>query len=119
MIGIYIGFGLMTLAALLALYENRRIRKVLYKSIELNREQNKHIEEQLAHRLSEIFSRSSKAEIEETTAGIPPKFTVYRKGYGDTRHEIISFYYNPADPDDRDYKRIHAEEVAEMLNERL
>lgn len=118
MIGIYIGFGLMTLAALLALYNNRRLRKVLQKSIELNREQSEHIEEQLAHSLSEIFSRSNKAEIEETTAGILPRFTVYRKGYGDMRHEIINFYYNPADPDDRDYKRICAEELAEKLNEK-
>ncbi len=28
------------------------------------------------------------------------------------------YSYNPCDPDDREYKRIHAEEVAEKLNEK-
>lgn len=32
--------------------------------------------------------------------------------------QIKAFSYDPSDPDDREYKRIHAEEVAEKLNEK-
>ena len=32
--------------------------------------------------------------------------------------QIKTFSYDPSDPDDREYKRIHAEEVAEKLNEK-
>lgn len=31
---------------------------------------------------------------------------------------VMRLKYDENDPDDRDYKRIHAEEVAEMLNEK-
>ena len=30
----------------------------------------------------------------------------------------LCYSYDPSDPDDREYKRIHAEEVAEKLNEK-
>lgn len=117
MIGIYIGFGLMTFAALLALYGNRRLTKALARANDLIKAQSEIANEQFRYRVSEIVSRLGKAEIEETTKGILSEFTVYRKGFGDLRHEIASFHYDPSDPDDRDYKRICAEELADALNE--
>lgn len=44
-------------------------------------------------------------------------FVVGREG----RHGltiISAIEYNPNDPDDKEYKRIHAEEIAEILNEK-
>lgn len=38
---------------------------------------------------------------------------------GDGSVSLFCYSYNPCDPDDREYKRIHAEEVAEKLNEKL
>lgn len=40
----------------------------------------------------------------------------------DTEDGSVSTFcysYDPSDPDDREYKRIHAEEVAEKLNEKV
>lgn len=45
-------------------------------------------------------------------------FNVYMQGrYG--RYPVKRIFYDPDDPDDREYKRIHAEEVAEILNEKV
>lgn len=44
-------------------------------------------------------------------------FNVYMQGrHG--RYPVKRIFYDPDDPDDREYKRIHAEEVAETLNEK-
>ncbi len=44
-------------------------------------------------------------------------FNVYMQGrYG--RYPVKRIFYDPDDPSDREYKRIHAEEVAETLNEK-
>lgn len=64
-------------------------------------------------------SMCGNAEIEEIVAdgnNSLPYFSVYRMALGE-KFPVKIFYYNPDDPDDRDYKRICAEEVAEMLNE--
>lgn len=37
---------------------------------------------------------------------------------GDGSVSLFCYSYDPSDPDDREYKRIHAEEVAEKLNEK-
>lgn len=59
----------------------------------------------------------SEAEVVEENLGVLPCFRVVRKGFENTI-EVKRYHYIPSDPDDRQYKRIHAEEVAEKLNER-
>lgn len=45
------------------------------------------------------------------------RFEVFRGGkYGSIIISVIE--YDPCDPDDKEYKRIHAEEIAEILNEK-
>lgn len=63
-------------------------------------------------------------------ASVIPTFTVWvRENYRDHSYEVYvkssgnffilrRYTYDPADPEDRDYKCIHAHEVAEMLNEK-
>lgn len=62
-------------------------------------------------------SLHSKATVTEVTDGFAPCFVVSRKGVCD-EIEVARYYYSPGDPDDREYKRIFAEEMAEKLNER-
>lgn len=62
-----------------------------------------------------LAAQSSPAEIEETE--YPSMFEVVRK-QDDAKVVCKTIYYDPSDPDDREYKRIHAEEVAEILNEK-
>ena len=59
----------------------------------------------------------SEAKVVEGALGTRPFFRIVREGFEDSI-EVKRYYYIPDDPDDREYKRIHAEEVAEKLNER-
>lgn len=61
--------------------------------------------------------KQGKAEVAEKTELCVPCFDVFYRGKLDN-YLVKRFFYDPEDPDDRDYKRIHAEEVAEMLNEK-
>lgn len=70
-----------------------------------------------AREIAEILSRTAPACIEERTGGLVPCFAVYREVYHE-KIDLLYVYYEPLDPDDREYKRIHAEEVADKLNER-
>lgn len=63
-----------------------------------------------------MTSLYSPAKVEERQA-LVPYFAVYREGVTD-KVDIARYHYNPEDPDDREYKRIHAEEVAEKLSEK-
>ncbi len=45
------------------------------------------------------------------------KFNIYMQGQHG-KYTIKTVWFDHNDPDDREYKRIHAEEVAEMLNEK-
>lgn len=61
----------------------------------------------------------AKAEVEERI-GLYPCFAVYREDdYYKLKHDVRRYYYSTDDRDDRDYKRICAEELADMLNEKL
>lgn len=62
-------------------------------------------------------SLHSKATVTEVIDGFTRWFVVSRNGICD-KIAVARYYYSPNDPDDREYKRIHAEEVAEKLNER-
>lgn len=111
-----IGFGLMTVAAVVLYVANRRLIKALRKSADCLESANFLIGKFGADRIDAELSFMRKAEVEERKEPIP-HFAVYRKGLSE-KHNIIRVGYDPSDPDDRDYKRIHAEEVAEKLNEK-
>ena len=79
--------------------------------------QDKVIENYAAYKVAVRASIVADAHTEECSGDREPYFSVYRISAG-TKIEIKRVYYDPSDLDDRDYKRIHAEEVAEKLNER-
>lgn len=111
-----IGLGLMTVAVIAELIAFRRLRK----QIEAVDEDSRHVAETaikyILKELDRNVSLFHEAKVEERFVPIP-HFAVYRKGLTE-KHDIIRVGYDPRDPDDRDYKRIHAEEVAEKLNEK-
>lgn len=111
-----IGFGLMTVTTVVLYVTNRRLIKVLRKSADCLKSANFLIGKFGADKIDRDLSIMRKAEVEERTEPIP-HFAVYRKGLAE-KHDIIRVGYDPSDPDDREYKRIHAEEVAEILNEK-
>lgn len=106
---IHIAFWIMTACATCLAVMNQRLYKALCKT----RQQLKHLTDL---NLEEITSRTREAKVDELTTPTP-RFVVYRQGYN--KHFVIEAYtYNPDDPFDRDYKRIHAQEVADKLNEK-
>lgn len=111
-----IGFGLMIVAVVVLYMANRRLIKALRKSTDSLKSAEFLIGKSGADKIDVELSLMRKAEVEERTEPIP-HFVVYRKGVI-KKHDVIRVGYDPKDPDDRDYKRIHAEEVAEILNER-
>ncbi len=124
----WIGFGVMAVAAIVAMILNRRLRKLLdidkdlletdSELIERLREKNKELNDLIslmaAQNLDLVSSTHNPAEVEELEDY--SMFHVYRMG-GDTKFTVKRVPYDSTDPDDRDYKRIHAEEVVEILNE--
>lgn len=106
---IHIAFWIMTACAICLAVMNQRLYKELCKT----RQQLKHLADL---NLEEIASRTREARVDELTTPIP-RFVVYQQGYN-KRFVIEAYTYNPADPFDRDYKRIHAREVADKLNEK-
>lgn len=111
-----IGFGLMTVAAVVLYINNRRLIKALRMSKDCLESAKFLIGKFGADKIDAELSLMRKAEIEERTEPIP-HFAVYRKGLT-KKHDVICVGYDPKDPDDRDYKRIHVEEMAEKLNEK-
>lgn len=112
----WISYGLMTVAAVVLYITNRRLIKALRKSADCLKSANFLIGKFGADKIDRDLSIMRKAEVEERTELIP-HFAVYRKGLTE-KHDIIRVGYDPKDPDDREYKRIHAEEIAETLNEK-
>lgn len=111
-----IGFGLMTFAASFALTANRNLLKALRRSNETLDSFRNLIGSYGADKIDRDLSLFHKAEVEERMEPIP-HFAVCRTGVT-KKHDVIKVAYDPADPDDREYKRIFAEERAEMLNEK-
>lgn len=112
----YIGFGLMTVAAATALITNRKLRKL-----------NKDLSETLETTSSALGTCAlSKLELqqlpntetfmEERSEPIP-HFAVYRKGLTE-KIDLLHIGYNLNDPDDREYKLIFAQERVDALNEK-
>lgn len=123
MILMYIGFGLMTAVAVVAITLNFRLIK---KSREL-KEENEAISEALGVTSSALdVCALSKLELqqlpnkecfmEERTEPVP-HFAVYRKGLTQ-KIDLLHISYKADDPDDREYKRIFAQERVDALNEK-
>lgn len=106
---IYIGFGLMTSVAVFAALSCLRLEKAL-------RETRSRLRWLEADEIDRSVAFTHKALVRELSFPLP-HFAVYRKGISEN-HDIIRIAYDPSDPDDREYKRIHAEEVAATLNYR-
>lgn len=112
----YLGFGLMTVAAIVAISLNVKLTK-----------KNKALEEALGA-TADVLARTSvyavdlqqlpntESFMEERTEPAP-YFAVYRKGLTG-KIDLLQIGYNADDPDDREYKRIFAEERVEALNEK-
>lgn len=113
---IYIGFGLMAVGAITALIINARQRRLIKKLIDASKGLSEIAADAVMFRTAHDLSQLSKAEVEERTDGILPYFAVYRKGLGE-KIDVLRIAYNPNDPDDKEYRRIFAQERADMLNE--
>ncbi|MBD5223882.1 MAG: hypothetical protein HDS71_07545 [Bacteroidales bacterium] len=112
---IYLGFGLMTVAAVIAVTLNFKLIK---KSRELRKELEYKTSELKGYTLCKCELRQLpffKTYMEERTEP-RPHFAVYRKGL--TRKiDLLWIGYKANDPDDREYKRIFAQERVDALNE--
>lgn len=130
------GLGLMTVAVVVLYITNRRLIKMLksashalkaadealkdtrtklsnaYVRIEAK---DMHIDYLNRERVNRILSGLNKAEVEEDLE--EHCFLVLRKRQK-RLYRIACYHYDPNDPDDRDYIRIHSEEVADKLNEK-
>ena len=120
---IYFGFGLMTAVAVTAITLNFRLIK---RNREL-KEDNEDLVETLdvtssalgVYALSKLELRqlsNTETFMEERTEPIP-HFAVYRKGLTG-KIDLLHIGYKADDPDDREYKRIFAQERVDALNEK-
>ena len=115
-----IGFGLMTVAVVALYVANHKLIKSLRKVNDLLKETNEKLKEANAelktvreYELEYLDSIHNRVTVVERIG----YFSIFRESKSG-RILITRYYYDPNDPDDRDYKRIHAEEVAEILNEK-
>lgn len=113
---ITVGFLVMTGTTAVALLLNRRLVSRLRKHTRNMREMTEIFSEAQNFKTDVMTSLYTAAKVEERQTPAP-YFAVYRDGVTH-KVDIAHIYYNPADSADREYKRIHAEEVAEKLNER-
>lgn len=110
-----IGLGLITVAVIAELIAFRRLRK----QIEEIGASSAHVAEVTSSHIWKDIDRSlslfNKAEVEER-AEPAPHFAVFRRGAME-KHNVLTVGFNPNDPEDKEYKRIFAQERADMLNE--
>lgn len=68
--------------------------------------------------LTDLLALPTKAAVmeEDEETG---HFTVCRYGDSGLRYKILSIPYDRNDPEDREYKRVCAEDVVEMLNQKI
>lgn len=110
-----IGFGLMTVAVIAELIAFRRQRKQIE---EIGASSARVAEIASRHILKDIdrsISLFNKAGVEEC-AEPAPHFAVFRRGVTE-KHNVLTVGFNPNDPEDKEYRRIFAQERADMLNE--
>ncbi len=116
----YIGLGLMTAVAAVLFAANKRLIKSLRKASDSLKETNEKLKvvckenEDLRNFKDEYLdSINNPATVVEGQG----QFSVYRE-CGSGRIFVANYFFNPSDPDDREYIRIHTGEVAEKLNEK-
>lgn len=109
----HIGFGLMTVAAVVALIGNRKLIKALRKASDSLKEANEKLKTAHELEIEYLDSIHNRVVVVERVG----YFSIFRECKSG-RILITRYYYDPNDPDDREYVRIHAEEVADKLNEK-
>lgn len=112
----HVGFWLMFGCAVASIIHNQRLIRRLRRAEKNLQKAEAVIAEELSLRSEIIMSRMSQAHVEERTEPLP-HFAVYRMGISE-KIDVLYVGFNPNDPDDKEYKRIFAEERAEMLNEK-
>lgn len=116
MILIYISLGLAFITAVALSMANRTLSARLNEAKGFIDAQNRRLEEYAEKEEAHEFSLMSEAEVEERTYPVA-HFVVYRTWRGRVS-VVLRVGFNPDDPDDKEYRRIHAKEVAEKLNEK-
>lgn len=117
MILLKIGFGLMTVAATTLWLLNRRLLRQKDRLVKDNRTLSDMTSNLMSYKTGADLNHMLRACVEERALPTP-HFSVCRRIDKHHRLCLMKIDYNPADPDDREYKRIFAEERAEMLNEK-
>lgn len=114
---IHLGFGLMTAAAITLWILNRRLSRQLRSAVNDSRMLSEMLQDLMTYKTGTDLNHMLRAYVEEQAHPMP-HFSVCRRIDRHHRLCLMKIDYNPADPDDREYKRIFAEERAEMLNEK-
>lgn len=119
----YFGSGLMTVVAVTAITLNFKLIK---KNRKIN-EDNKNLKDAINYSTSALAACAlSKLELQqfpntetfmEDRSEPIPHFAVYRQGLTE-KIDLLHIGYKTDDPDDREYKRIFAQERVDALNEK-
>lgn len=112
----WISTFLSTLSAVLAIGCVLMVRRCI-RERKMRREALSEAVDGTQFKINVIVSATSTAEVEDRPNSPCPYFAVFRRGISE-KIDVKRFYYNPSSPDDRECTRIHAEEVAEKLNEK-
>lgn len=112
----YFGFGLMTVAAVTAITLNFKLNKK-NKALEDALEATSSALAGLAPCVADFGTLSNTETFMEERSEPIPHFAVYRKGLTE-KIDLLHIGYNVNNPDDREYKRIFAQERVDALNEK-
>lgn len=116
MILIYFGFGLMTVAAVIAITLNFKLNKK-NKTLEDALEATSSGLAALSPYVADLGTLANTETFMEERTEPAPHFAIYRKGLTG-KIDLLQIGYKADDPDDREYKRIFAEERVDALNEK-
>ena len=116
MILIHIGFGLMTIAAATAIVLNQRLRQLNKRLLGVLETASETLSD-VVPALADLTTLSNTETFMEERKEPIPHFAVYRKGIVG-KIVLLQIGYKPNDPDDREYKRIFAQERVDALNEK-
>ncbi len=111
---ICISLALTTVFAAVLSVGNRRLRKELKKENASLASKKETIDAMWKYSCDRRDSLARKVEVEERRDSLC--FALYRQGRRD-KYDVLIVRYNPHDPGDREYKQLHAQEVADKLNE--
>lgn len=116
MILMYFGFGLMTAAAVTAIILNFKLIKK-NRSLERAVDATANVLVGTSLCAVDVQQLSNKETFMEERTEPVPHFAVFRKGLTG-KIDLLHIGYKADDPDDREYKRIFAQERVDALNEK-